>query len=371
MRLVFISDTHNHTDFRIPQGDVLVHAGDATGSGTPEEVDAFLEWFASQPHPHKIFIAGNHDWLFQTSPDLAQLMLAEHSGVTYLQDSGVVLDGVRFWGSPWQPWFNDWAFNLRPGGEAIRRVWNMIPLDTDVLITHGPPHGILDAITDVLPPLGCKELRVRLATVKPRIHAFGHIHGGYGAAKGTTTLYVNASTCDEKYRPGNRPIVVDLTAEQVHVLGTDPTPRRIHLDRVKAILAAASGQPAEIQAAQEQAGFQAMADLRGTTVPELLQDYGRRGLHADMKKLERNPDSRRERLDAIKAILDAAGRNPAPIRALQEQAILSDLAALQGRPLSDLLQEYARHGLRADLNNQEKAENKPGNRPIPLIFLKE
>jgi predicted phosphohydrolase len=229
MRLVLISDTHTHRGISLPEGDVLVHAGDATGTGTSEEVEDFLKWFASQPHPHKIFIAGNHDWLFQRWPDVGSMMLAEYPTITYLQDSGIEIDGLRFWGSPWQPWFMDWAFNLPRKGERLRQVWNQIPLGTDVLITHGPPHGILDTVRGQ-EHLGCEELRIRLATVKPRIHVFGYIHGGYGVAQSSTTIYVNASTCDEAYRPVHRPIVVEVSAGSAVVLGTEPIPRKEFLE---------------------------------------------------------------------------------------------------------------------------------------------
>ena len=287
MRLVFISDTHTYTGFPVPDGDVLIHAGDATSTGTPDEVALFLDWFSDQPHPRKILIAGNHDWLFQENPDLAALMLAEHPGLTYLQDAGTEINGVRFWGSPWQPWFNAWAFNLPSEGESLRNVWNRIPMDTEVLITHGPPRGILDTAGHGLPPLGCKELRKRLAMVRPRIHAFGHIHGGYGAAQSETTLFLNASICDEAYRPNNRPIVVELNEAEVKVVGADPSPRRARLDAIRAILEAAQGNPAEVQALQIQAALQAMAEVRGMTLADLMKDYGRRGLHADLGKLAR------------------------------------------------------------------------------------
>jgi predicted phosphohydrolase len=216
MRLVLISDTHTHRGISLPEGDVLVHAGDATSTGTLPQVNQFLEWFSSRPHPHKIFIAGNHDWLFEREPGLAAMLLAEHPGLVYLQDSGIEIDGIRFWGSPWQPAFCDWAFNLPRKGPRLREVWNRIPLGTDVLITHGPPHGTLDQVQGG-EHLGCEELRIRLGAVKPRLHVFGHIHDGYGVVQADSAVLVNASICDEAYRPCHRPIVVDVSAEEVIV----------------------------------------------------------------------------------------------------------------------------------------------------------
>lgn len=219
MRVVFISDTHTHQDFPMPEGDVLVHAGDATSTGTLPEVAQFLDWFSRLPHRHKIFIAGNHDWLFEREPGLAALLLVEHPELIYLQDSGVELDGLRFWGSPWQPEFCAWAFNLPRKGRALREAWNRIPLGTDVLITHGPPHGVMDQVRGG-PHLGCEELTLRAAVVKPRVHVFGHIHDGHGVVSDGSRVSVNASVCDERYRPVNRAIVVDLTPGRVEVFGT-------------------------------------------------------------------------------------------------------------------------------------------------------
>lgn len=220
MRIVSISDTHNHhPSLQIPEGDVLVHAGDATSRGTVQEIADFLAWFAGQPHARKILVAGNHDWGFQRETEAVRDLLAGHPGITYLEDGGTRIDGVRFWGSPWQPWFCDWAFNLPRGGDALREKWSRIPLDCQVLITHGPPQGVLDRTPDRYDRMGrhvgCEDLQARLAAVKPRIHIFGHIHCGYGVTVSGGTTYLNASVCDENYRPINRPIIADLEAARV------------------------------------------------------------------------------------------------------------------------------------------------------------
>lgn len=210
MRLVCISDTHNqHKGISLPEGDVLIHAGDATGNGDFREIASFLSWFESRPHPNKILIAGNHDWGFEREPDITALLLKDHPGITYLQDSGCRIGGVRFWGSPWQPWFCDWAFNLPRNGARIREKWNLIPVETDVLVTHGPPHGVLDNLMHG-GRAGCEELTIRLASIHPKVHVFGHIHWGYGQRTTGDTTYINASICDESYRPVNAPIVFDL-----------------------------------------------------------------------------------------------------------------------------------------------------------------
>lgn len=216
MRIVCLSDTHNrHGALDVPDGDVLLHAGDATMRGDPEELRAFDAWLARQPHRHKLVVAGNHDWLFEKDAALARSLLAH---ATYLQDSGIEIAGLRFWGSPWQPWFLDWAFNLERGADLAAK-WELIPEGTDVLVTHGPPYGVRDHV----PPrsrgtsldgngehVGCEALLAALERVRPRLHVFGHIHEGYGQERRDGTLFVNASNCDRAYRPINAPIVVDL-----------------------------------------------------------------------------------------------------------------------------------------------------------------
>lgn len=288
MRLVCISDTHMaHKGFSIPDGDVLIHAGDATSTGTSDEVARFLAWFASQPHRHKILIAGNHDWLFQRFPDMSDQLLAKNPGITYLEDSGTEIEGVKFWGSPWQPWFLDWAFNLPRKGVRLREVWNQIPLDTDVLITHGPPFGIRDQVHGG-EHLGCEEMKIRLAAVKPHVHIFGHIHDSYGVAQSKTTAYINACTSTEAYRALNRPIVVDLTAKVVTVHGIESNPRKARLEKVKAMAEVADAGPMQktetwfLEA--HLTAMKDMADLRGLSVESLIQDYAMRGLHSDLAK---------------------------------------------------------------------------------------
>jgi len=209
MRLVLLSDTHDlHDRIVVPDGDVLIHAGDSTGRGTPEQLAEFAAFFRAQPHAHKIVIAGNHDFGLERQPGLG----AELFGDAYLCDAEANVAGLRIWGSPWQPWFYDWAFNLRRGA-PLREKWALIPEGIDVLVTHGPPHGILDR-TIRGDPVGCEELRLAVERVRPRLHVFGHIHEAYGTMHDGTTLFVNASTCTLVYSPDNEPVVVDLDLDR-------------------------------------------------------------------------------------------------------------------------------------------------------------
>ncbi len=201
-----MSDTHGfHDDVDLPDGDVLVHAGDGLGVGSIAEVVALDRFLESQPHPHKIVIAGNHDWAFERSPAEAQAAVRH---ATYLQDSGVTIGGVSFWGSPWQPSFHDWAFNL-DRGVALREKWDRIPEATDVLVTHGPPQGVLDSTFQGV-AAGCEELRSALDRVRPRVHIFGHIHEAVGVRAVGPTRCINASICDLHYRVANPVQVIDV-----------------------------------------------------------------------------------------------------------------------------------------------------------------
>lgn len=205
LRIVCLSDTHNlHDSLDVPPGDVLIHAGDFTGRGRPEEIERFGAFLAGLPHRHKIVIAGNHDFLFERDPARARELLGD---VTYLEDAGARVDGLSVWGSPWQPRFHDWAFNLDRGA-AIAAKWALVPDDVDVLVTHGPPFGVLDATFDGR-RVGCEELDHALERLRPKLHVFGHIHESYGARERASTLFVNASNCDLHYRIPHAPVVVD------------------------------------------------------------------------------------------------------------------------------------------------------------------
>jgi len=224
MKIVLISDTHSeHNSIRIPRGDILIHAGDLTASGTKTQVAAAAEWLGSLPHQHKIAIAGNHDWLFEREPHEARRLLAT-AGITYLEDAEIRIEGLRIYGSPWQPDFMNWAFNTPRGNLA--RYWDLIPSEVDILITHTPPYGILDQrvpseVRKFAPwedeelfagsdHVGCEELLVAVKRTRPRIHVFGHIHRGYGQAKNEHTTFYNAALCDENYDPIHKPWVIEL-----------------------------------------------------------------------------------------------------------------------------------------------------------------
>lgn len=208
MKIVTISDTHSrHAEIAVPDGDILVHAGDITKYGKASELADFNDWLGGLPHRHKIVIAGNHDYLFQTNNRLARSIL---TNATYLEDEAVTVNGFKFYGTPWQPCHHDMAFNLKRGAQ-MAAVWAKVPDDTDVLITHGPPAGHGD-LTKHGDRAGCADLLRRVEELKPILNIFGHIHEGAGITKNPFTTFINASICTLANRPMNMPIVYHLAA---------------------------------------------------------------------------------------------------------------------------------------------------------------
>jgi Icc-related predicted phosphoesterase len=206
MRLVLISDTHNqHASLSVPDGDVLIHAGDISDVGKLSDLQSFNTWLGRLPHKHKLVIAGNHDFCLERDAAASEAAL---TNCTYLKDSGLVIDGIKFYGSPWQPEFYDYAFNL-PRGAALKAKWDLIPKDVDVLITHGPPQGYGD-LTRQGDRAGCFDLLDAVKVLQPRLHVYGHIHEGAGRYQVGRTILVNASSCDPDYHPTNPPIVFDI-----------------------------------------------------------------------------------------------------------------------------------------------------------------
>lgn len=205
-RIVVMSDTHSlHSEFKVPEGDIFIHAGDFCGISRPGDIIKFNAWLGTLPHKFKLVIAGNHDCLFEDDFKEATRYL---TNCTYLQDDLLVApEGFTVYGSPWQPEFNNWAFNL-PRGRQLRDKWQKIPTGTQILITHGPPQGILDYYDGS--HLGCEELAKAVQRVSPYLHIFGHIHEGYGVERVGNTLFVNASNLTGEYEPINSPIVIDM-----------------------------------------------------------------------------------------------------------------------------------------------------------------
>jgi len=220
MKIVCISDTHEqHEQIIIPECDVLVHAGDITKKGSLIALYEFCAWMKKQPAKYKCIIYGNHEIGFSRGPKREEaLATPKQFGITYLENSSTEIEGIKFYGSPVQPWFHDWEWNVHRGPD-IARVWEAIPDDTQVLITHGPPFGILDSLLEEHPffpaeKLGCEDLLNRVNQLsKLKAHIFGHIHSGHGSLVGSKGIqFINAAICDDVYKhvAVNKPIVFDI-----------------------------------------------------------------------------------------------------------------------------------------------------------------
>ncbi len=220
-RITFISDTHTkHEKLNgfLDGGDMLIHAGDLTGRGYITEIENFMKWYDKiNNYDTKIFIAGNHDFGFQDDNEKLRGLLTGYKTIDYLEDELMMVGEdydtmIKIWGTPWQPEFHNWAFNL-PRGEKLKEKWDMIPVNTDILITHGPPLGKLDYVRYPNENVGCEELMKRVEEIKPKIHVFGHIHEGYGYVFDGNTHYINAAVLNGRYEYRNKPITVDWDPE--------------------------------------------------------------------------------------------------------------------------------------------------------------
>ena len=213
MKFVVISDTHGrHRFLRLPKADVLLHAGDITYHGDRREVEDFLNWFGNLPHPHKIFVAGNHDFFFEKEK-LAIVKKMMPPGVQYLMDEGVLINGIKIWGSPYTPKFYRWAFN-KGRGEPLAEQWKKIPSDVDLLLTHGPVYGILD-LTANEQHAGDKDLLTKVLAVKPKVHVSGHIHESAGLATRHGIKFINACVLNESYEMVHKPVQFELKPNPV------------------------------------------------------------------------------------------------------------------------------------------------------------
>lgn len=218
IRVALISDTHLvHEDsgvpeIKIPDADILIHTGDAAITGTFDEIARFCAWFRPLPHRHKIFVPGNHDTPFAKDRDKAVALLP---GVHYLEGDLTVIEGLRIWGGPWQPAYDDSAAFALPRGTALRQKWDKIPERVDIVATHCPPHGILDKIQNGT-SVGCADLRDVVLRREPILHTFGHIHPAGGQARRLgKTLFVNAALMNVALTYDDRqPILVEIDTEE-------------------------------------------------------------------------------------------------------------------------------------------------------------
>jgi len=235
MRITHISDTHNkHNKLngKLPGGDLLIHSGDISSLGRKHEVEGFIKWFGKQDYMHKVFIAGNHDMTFdkekllrdklaffegRTEYDtecadgkpewLIEMLGNLPNGVHYLENSSIKLEDINIWGSPYSPSFGyEWGFNIDRGYDS-NQLWNTIPDDIDIVITHTPIWSYCDRTANTYENVGCKDLFNRLSEIQPQLHFSGHIHEGYGYRQTLWDGYTfNGCSCNLSYEAINPPI---------------------------------------------------------------------------------------------------------------------------------------------------------------------
>lgn len=216
MKITCLSDTHNKHQYidtiLFLNTDILIHAGDFTSRGTKAELIAFLEWFDSIEVPHKVLIAGNHDF-YAASINILDI-LKEYPSVTYLHNSSTTINGLKIWGSPYSNIFGKWAF--MENDMELADIWDTIPKDTNIVITHGPAYSIGDLVDNDYEPgrdkhVGSKTLLAKLKALKKlKLHVTGHIHTGYGTYFTTKYITINSSQLDDSYKVVNLPISVTL-----------------------------------------------------------------------------------------------------------------------------------------------------------------
>lgn len=248
-RITHISDTHNkhkNLDGKLPGGDILIHSGDISSLGRKHEVEGFIKWFNKiEGYTHKIFIAGNHDMSFDREqllrdklthfegrtewdtecsdgkPEWLKALLETglNPNVFYLENSFVELDQIKIWGSPYSATFGyGWAFNVDRGYDSAQ-MWNSIPNDTDIVITHGPIFGYCDKTSNTYENVGCEDLYHRLNELNVPLHFSGHIHEGYGYKETNWGGYAfNGCTCNLRYEALNPPITFDYDFNQKNLI---------------------------------------------------------------------------------------------------------------------------------------------------------
>tara|TARA_Y100000034_G_C6796891_1_gene357237 strand:+ start:219 stop:842 length:624 start_codon:yes stop_codon:yes gene_type:complete len=204
MRIVALSDIHNQYTMKIPDGDVLIFAGDISYLGKLWDITKFNKWLGTLPHEHKLYIPGNHDALFEKEPLLAESIVS--NGVQ-LTPKVTKINGVTFAGSPITPVFSKWSFQM---GSAARRVhFSQLP-KVDVLVTHGPPKTILDQNAKG-ENCGCEWLLQEVSLrIKPKVHIFGHIHEGSGHQRQGDTDFYNVCILNEDQEAVHEATVINL-----------------------------------------------------------------------------------------------------------------------------------------------------------------
>lgn len=219
MKIVAISDVHGRQNkITIPECDILISCGDYSFRGEHHMVRDYHKWLDKQPAKHIISVQGNHEVMVQRDFQLMKAAAVEMCPRVHFVEEGLVeVEGIRIWCSAWTPFFHDWAYNAFRGPD-IQAHWDLIPNDIQILVTHGPPAGVLDeTIRANGDPtgehVGCEDLAEAIRRVKPDLHFFGHIHCGHGQLHRDGVSYYNVSICDEMYVASNPVTIVEYSKE--------------------------------------------------------------------------------------------------------------------------------------------------------------
>lgn len=213
-----ISDTHSkHEELpELPDGDVLIHCGDYSVFGEYDETLAFLNWFSMQKHAHKIIVPGNHEVGIcprkaRPSAEATMQLIKSYTDINFLVDQSMLIDGIKFYGTPWcngsRIIMGRWGF-FEPNEDKRRTAFSKIDGDTDVLISHAPPLGILDTARGM--NLGCEALLRRVQEIRPLVHVFGHIHESYGLFLSDYTQFYNCANMDGNHKISNPVHVITI-----------------------------------------------------------------------------------------------------------------------------------------------------------------
>ncbi|HSY35604.1 MAG TPA: metallophosphatase domain-containing protein [Acidobacteriaceae bacterium] len=207
MDLVFFGDTHElHREVTVPAGDILICTGDFTMfSKSLRAIKDFDEWLGEQPHPQKWVVPGNHEFFLEADSRRRSLL----SNAQVLIDEAVTVEGLRFYGSPMTPLYGG-AFGKSSSSDR-KQHWSKIPNDTHILITHGPPHGILDLSPRPPDRMGDPELLDRIKQLRQlRLHAFGHVHGAYGLVEDDGVTFANVALMGHLDELVHKPLVIRM-----------------------------------------------------------------------------------------------------------------------------------------------------------------
>jgi Icc-related predicted phosphoesterase len=206
LRLVLLSDTHQrHREVEVPDADILIHAGDFTMlSKSMSAIADFNTWLGELPHRHKIIVPGNHEYFLEADPSRRSML----TNAIVLINEGTEIERLRIWGTPITPLYSG-AFGLSSSNDR-KQVYAQIPKDIDILITHGPPYGILDSVSHTGPHPGCRELFDAVVRVRPKLHVFGHVHGAHGILHTNQTNFVNAALLGSNGDLNQVPVLVRI-----------------------------------------------------------------------------------------------------------------------------------------------------------------